>query len=116
MDKIIIRDLRVNALIGTLPQEQLRRQCLILTLELELDLGPAGEADDLTLSVDYSEIERRVAELAENSHFRLLEALGAAVKKLLLEYPPVAAGSIRIVKPRALRNSTVEIAVNFTRG
>ena len=116
MDKIIIRDLRVNALIGTLPHEQLRRQCLILTLELELDLGPAGEADDLTLSVDYSEIERRVAELAENSHFQLLEALGAAVKKLLLEYPPVAAGSIRIVKPGALRNSTVEIAVNFTRG
>ena len=116
MDKIIIRDLRVNALIGTLPHEQLRRQCLILTLELDLDLGPAGEADDLTLSVDYSEIERRVAELAENSHFQLLEALGAAVKKLLLEYPPVAAGSIRIVKPGALRSSTVEIAVNFTRG
>ena len=116
MDKIIIRDLRVNALIGTLPHEQLRRQGLILTLELELDLGPAGEGDDLTLSVDYSEIERRVAELAENSHFQLLEALGAAVKKLLLEYPAIVAGSIRIVKPRALRNSTVEIAVNFTRG
>ena len=115
MDKIIIRDLRVNALIGTLPHERSRRQELDITLELDLDLTAAGEADDLTLSVDYSEIERRVAELAENSHFRLLEALGTAVKKLLLEYPPVAAGSIRIVKPRALRNSTVEIAVNFAR-
>ena len=116
MDKIIIRDLRVNALIGTLPHERLRRQELDITLELDIDLGPAGEGDDLTLSVDYSEIERRVAELAENSQFQLLEALGAAVKKLLLEYPAIVAGSIRIVKPRALRNSTVEIAVNFTRG
>ena len=116
MDKIIIRDLRVNALIGTLPQERLRRQELSITLELELDLGPAGETDDLALSVDYSEIERRTAQLAENSHFQLLEALGAAVKKLLLEYPPIMSGAIRIVKPRALRNSVVEIAVNFDRG
>ena len=115
MDKIIIRDLRVNALIGTLPCEQQRRQELDITLELDLDLAPAGEADDLTLSVDYSEIERRVAELAENSHFQLLEALGAAVGKLLLGYPPLAGGTIRIVKPRALRNSVVEIVVNFSR-
>ena len=116
MDKIIIRDLRVNALIGTLPHEQLRRQGLILTLELELDLHPAGAADDLTLSVDYSEIERRVAELAGDSHFQLLEALGAAVEKLLLEYPAVVAGSVRIAKPRALRDSAVEIVMHFTRG
>lgn len=115
MDKIIIRDLRVNALIGTLPHEQLRRQELDITLELELDLAPAGETDDLTLSVDYSEIERRVAELAENSRFKLLEALGSAIEKILLEYPLLAGGTIRIVKPRALRNSVVEIVVNFSR-
>ena len=54
MDRIIIRDLRVNALIGTLEHEHTRRQEIRADLELFLDLHPAGRSDDLAKSVDYS--------------------------------------------------------------
>lgn len=115
MDKVIIRDLRANAVIGTLEHERSRPQELRATLELELDLSGAGAADDLTLSVDYSEIERRALEIMENSRFRLVEALGSALGKMLLEYAPVRRAGVRIEKPRALRSSQVEIVMEFER-
>ena len=59
MDRIIIRDLRANVLVGTLERERKYRQAVSATLTLELDLAPAGNGDDLTRSVDYSEIARR---------------------------------------------------------
>ena len=116
MDKIMIRGLRANAIIGTLGSERVRRQEVRVTLELELDLSRAGASDDLADSVDYSEIERRALELVENSRFQLMEALGAALGRLLLEYAAVKRATVRLAKPHALRSSEVEIVMEFERG
>ena len=115
MDKIVIRDLRANAVVGTLEHERIRPQELRATLELELDLSGAGASDDLEKSVDYSEIERRALEIMENSRFKLVEALCSALGNMLLEYAPVRRASVRVVKPRALRHSQVEVAMEFGR-
>lgn len=115
MDKIIIRDLRANALIGTLEREQKYRQGIVAALTLELDLRPAGKSDDLTKSVDYSEIARRTLEIMETRHFRLLEALGNAIGKMLMEYPPVVRASVLLEKPRALNFAHVGVEMNFDR-
>ena len=45
MDSIILNNLTVEAVIGTLPQERQQPQKLILNIEMELDLQPAGESD-----------------------------------------------------------------------
>ena len=115
MDRIIIRDLRANAVIGTLEHEKLRPQELRITLVIELDLHPAGETDDLRRSVDYAEIERRALEIVHTSRFALLEALAAELGKMLLAYAPVWRAEVRIVKPSALRRSQAEIEMSFDR-
>ena len=89
MDTLRIEQIAVNALIGTLPHERQRRQNLLIDVEIGLNLQEAARLDDLSLSVDYSEIERRTVEIAENSSFRLLEALAGAVGNMLLSYTPV---------------------------
>ena len=101
MDKIRIEGIAVNLIIGTLPHERIRRQQLLIDIEIGLDLKKAAETDDLTLSVDYSEIERRTVEIAENSSFRLLEALGGAIGKMLLSYDLVNYGRVSIFKAAA---------------
>ena len=116
MDKIVIRDLRANALIGTLERERKNRQEIAATLTLELDLSAAGRSDDLTKSVDYSEIARRAQHIMETSGFRLLEALGTALGKMLMEYAPVVRASVRLEKPRALNFADVAIEMEFDRG
>ena len=115
MDKIVIRDLRANAVIGTLEHERTRPQELCVTLEMELDLAAAGASDDLAKSVDYSEVERRALELIECSRFRLVEALCSALGKLLLEYAPVRRARVTVVKGRALSRSQVEVSMDFGR-
>ena len=116
MDRIIIRDLRANVLVGTLERERKYRQEVSAALTLELDLAPAGRSDDLTKSVDYSEIARRALEIMETSRFRLLEALGTALGKMLMEYPAVVRASVVLEKPRALDFARVAVEMNFDRG
>ncbi|MBR2372983.1 MAG: dihydroneopterin aldolase [Lentisphaeria bacterium] len=101
MDKIRIEAIAVQLVIGTLEHERVRRQQLLIDIEIGLDLKWAAESDDLTLSVDYSEIERRTVEIAENSSFYLLEALGGAIGKMLLSYDPVQYGRVSLFKAAA---------------
>jgi len=116
MDKIIINDLRLPVIVGTLPAERIRRQEISIDLELELDLAAAGQSDDLGHTVDYAEIERRVIELAENSSFRLLEALAGAIGRLVLSFDRIERCRVRITKPRALRLARgVAVEMNFAK-
>ena len=98
MDKIAIESISVNAIIGTLPHERIRRQNLLIDIEVGLDLKPAAETDDLFKSVDYSEIERRTLEIASESSFYLLEALAGAIGKMLLSYELVRQAKVSLFK------------------
>lgn len=98
MDKIILEGISVNAIIGTLPHERIRRQQLLIDIELSLDLKKAASTDDLFQSVDYSEIEKRTLDIAENSSFQLLEALAGKVGEMLLSYELVRQAKVSLFK------------------
>ena len=111
MDSIILNNLTVEAVIGTLPQERQQPQTLILNIEMELDLQPAGESDDLQYSVNYQEIEERIIHLAQSSQFFLLEKLAEETAKICLSYPLVQVTTISIAKPAALCHSTPTVKI-----
>ena len=115
MDKIIIRDLRANVLVGTLEREQKYRQEIVATLTMHLDLAPAGNSDDLARSVDYAEIARRALGIMETGRFQLLEALGTALGDMIMEYAPVRRAEVLLEKPRALDFAHVGIEMHFDR-
>ena len=101
MGKVKINLLHFNAVIGTLPEERIRRQQLIVDLEFDYDAQAAASSDDLNLSVDYSAVEKRVAQLVENSSFALLEALAGAIGREILSFPQVTRTQVTITKPAA---------------
>ena len=98
MDKIRVEGISAAVIIGTLPHERVRRQRILMDLEIGLELKEAAEKDALPLSVDYSEIERRALEIAEGSSFFLLEALAGALGKMLLSYGKVQYGKVSLFK------------------
>lgn len=116
MDRIFIRDLRADALIGTLEREKRFRQGISADLELFLDLHPAGKSGELDKSVDYSEIARRAREIMEGGHFGLLEELATALGAMVMEYPPVVRVAVRLDKPRAVYGARVGVEMEFGRG
>ena len=83
MDAILIRDLRVEALIGIHKRERHVRQ----TLSIDLDIGLPGSAvfasDKVSDTIDYEQVALRIRGLAEAGDFRLVETFAARVATLV---------------------------------
>lgn len=105
MDKIIISGLKVDTIIGTLPEERDRKQTLLIDLELYLSLQKAGKSDDLFDSVDYSLIESEIIVMSEKSKFFLLERFAEEAADICLKEELVSSVKVQVSKPGALKHS-----------
>jgi dihydroneopterin aldolase len=85
MDSILMRDLRVEVLIGIHKREQHMPQ----TVSLDLEIGLPGDAvfasDRVADTIDYEQVVLRIQALAASGHFRLVETLADRIARLLLE-------------------------------
>ena len=79
MDKILIEGLECMARVGVPEEERRLEQRVLVDIELELDLKPAGTNDQFEKTVDYAAVVQIVRELAEKKQFCLVEALAEAV-------------------------------------
>jgi len=114
MGRIFLNSLKFSALIGTLPHERIHRQMITVDLEIRTDMRRAAASDDLCDAVDYSDLERKVAELVENSSFKLLEALAGAIGDLVISTDGVEYCRVRIDKPQAtICGTSVAVEMEF---
>jgi dihydroneopterin aldolase len=85
MDAILVRDLRVEALIGIHRRERHVRQ----TLSIDLDIGLPGtavfESDKVSDTIDYEQVALKIRDLANSGHFRLVETFADRVAALLVK-------------------------------
>jgi dihydroneopterin aldolase len=85
MDAILIRDLRVDALIGIHRRERHAKQ----TLSIDLDIGVPGTAvfasDKVADTIDYEQVALRIRDLAASGHFRLVETVADRIATLLMK-------------------------------
>jgi len=85
MDAILIRDLRVETLIGIHKRERHVAQ----TVSIDLDIGLPGTAvfksDKVADTIDYEQVALRIKALAASGHFRLVETLAERIASLLLD-------------------------------
>ncbi len=103
MDSIFIRDLELETIIGTNPNERDILQKVIINLRLDCDLSAASVSDKLIDTVDYVTIERAITDLVTLSSFFLVEKLAGAIAEVCLENPLVKHVSVTIDKPGALK-------------
>lgn len=85
MDAILLRDLRVETLIGIHKRERHVAQ----TVSIDLDIGLPGAAvfqsDKVADTIDYEQVALSIKALAASGHFRLVETLAERIARLLLE-------------------------------
>ena len=105
MDKIIISNLKVDTVIGTLPEERTKTQVLLINIELYLPLQAAGKSDNLFDSVDYSQIEAEVVKMSKKAKFALLERFAEETADICLKENLVSQVKIEVAKPGALKHS-----------
>ena len=109
-DRIVIPALPVRSHIGVSAEERAEEQELRVSLELLLDLSPAGKLDDLNHSVDYVAVVEAVRQAAASRPRRLLETLAEDLARTILSRFGAEGVRVRIEKPSALESYGVGYA------
>jgi len=85
MDSILIRDLRVEVLIGIHKRERYVPQ----TVSIDLDIGLPGTtvfaSDKVADTIDYEQVALKIKALAASGHFRLVETLADRIARLITD-------------------------------
>ena len=107
-DRILLEGMVFHGRHGTLPAERELGQPFVVDVELRLDLQPAGLSDDLTRTVDYSDVHRRAKEIVEGQPVGLTETVAERIATAVLEeHPLVEAVRVKVRKPNVRLGDTV---------
>jgi dihydroneopterin aldolase len=115
-DRIFLRGLTAECVIGFIDWERRVKQTVVVDLELPVDCRAAAVSDDVADTVDYKKVSKRVLAFIEASEFMLVETLAQRLAMLILEEFPIEWLRLSINKPGAIRNSRdVGVAIERSR-
>ncbi|MGI8614525.1 MAG: dihydroneopterin aldolase [Nocardioidaceae bacterium] len=115
-DRIVLTGLEVHAHHGVLADERRAGQRFVVDLVLGLDTRAAGRHDDLSRTVDYADVARRVCSAVEADPVNLLESLASRVADLVLADALVDWVQVTVHKPEApLPVQFADVAVTIER-
>ncbi len=104
-DRIFLRGLTVECIIGFIDWERQVKQGVVIDLEIPVDCRRAALTDNVADTVDYKSVAKRVISFVETSEFKLVEALAHRTALLILEEFSLEWVRISINKPGAIRGS-----------
>ena len=113
MDAVIIRELRVDALIGVHRRERHVKQTLSIDLDIGLPSDAVFKSDKVADTVDYEQVALRIKDLAASGHFRLVETFADRIATLLIRdfgapWVKVSAAKIGILPNAKFVGVTIE--------
>jgi dihydroneopterin aldolase len=118
-DRISLKGIEVFARHGVEEHEKETGQIFVVDAELELDLGKAGESDDLADTVSYWGVAAMVASVVANERWNLIERVAERVAEELLSEPRVRAVTVTVHKPNApmpVKLADVAVTIRRRRG
>ena len=114
MDKVFIKNLEVEAIIGIFDWEREVRQMISIDLEMEFDNKKAAKSDDIKDALDYKKVGKSVSAFVKRSKYNLVEKLAEQIAKLVLKEFPVSSLIVSVSKPGAMRGSE-SVGISITR-
>lgn len=104
-DRVFLRGLTAECIIGFIDWERRVRQTVVVDLEVPVDCARAALTDEVADTVDYKKVAKRVLAFIEASEFKLVETLAHRLAMLLLEEFGLEWVRLQVNKPGAIRNS-----------
>lgn len=101
LDKIILPRMDFYGYHGVFKEEKQVGQPFIISVEMMLDLVPAGVTDDLTKTINYAEAYFEIKKIVEDKNFDLIEALAHNIALMLLDKYQIGRVKVVIDKPAA---------------
>jgi FolB domain-containing protein len=97
-DTISIHELEVFFCVGVTDEERAQPQRLLVSIDVQHDFRAAFASDDLSDTVDYFEICRRVTALGDGAHWNLIETLAGDIANLVLDDFGARAATVEVKK------------------
>lgn len=114
MDRVYINGLVLHTLIGVYEFERHAKQRIIIDIEMCTDLRVSGKSDKVADTLDYGKVSDRLADIANNTSYQLLEALGEHMATTILEEFAPTSITLTINKPDILKNVS-GVGIKITR-
>lgn len=115
MDIIFLRGLQIETLIGIYDWEREIKQTIVLDAEMAADIGKAAATDDITDTLDYKSVSKRIISFVESSEFYLVETLAERLAALLIEEFGIPWLRLTLNKKGAIRGAT-DVGIIIERG
>ena len=115
-DRVFLRELAVECIIGFLDWERLVKQTVYLDIEAPIDCRHASVNDDVAHTLDYKRLSKVVIAFVTASEFKLVETLADRTAKLILREFDLPWVKLTLNKRGAIRASRdVGVSIERTR-
>jgi dihydroneopterin aldolase len=115
-DRVFLRELAVECIIGFLDWERLVKQTVYLDIEVPVDCRRAAVSDDVAATLDYKRLSKVVIAFVAASEFKLVETLADRTARHILQQFDIPWVKLTINKRGAIRASRdVGVAIERTR-
>ena len=115
MDIVYLRDLRIDTVIGIYGWERRTRQTIIFDLEMSADIAKAAASDDISDTLNYKSVAKRLIQYVGDSEFQLVETLAERCAEIIREEYGVRWVRLTLNKKGAVRGAT-DVGVIIERG
>ena len=100
-DRVLIRDLTFNAILGILPQERITPQPVVINLALHTDISAAAKSANIDDTLNYAAVAEAVQAMTVAGEHLLIETLVEDLATLCLGAGAEAV-TVRVEKPNAV--------------
>jgi 7,8-dihydroneopterin aldolase/epimerase/oxygenase len=115
-DRIFLRGLAIDCIIGFIDWERRVKQTVVIDLEMTVDCRRAALHDAVADTLNYKTVAKRLISFVEGSSFNLVETLVERIATVILDEFGVAWVRVTVSKPGAIRGSRdVGVTIERTR-
>ena len=104
-DRIFLRGLAIECIIGFIEWERRVRQKVVIDLEMPVDCAHASRTDEVENTLDYKKVAKRIITFVSESQFKLVETLAQRIAMIVLVEFGVPWVRLTVNKPGAIRGS-----------
>lgn len=97
-DAILIEGITFHAYHGASDEEQAIGHRYSVDIVLEFDIRAAAQSDDLSQTINYSAVAKRVLAIGTENRFRLIETLAERIAADILQNFPASAVEVTVRK------------------
>jgi dihydroneopterin aldolase len=102
VDKIFVRELRVETIIGFWEWERRIKQIVSIDLEIGTDARIAAASDAIGGTLNYEQLAKRLGDFGGASQYQMVEALATAIGQIVIREFGAPWVKVSVAKPGAI--------------